>query len=201
MPFLPAWVNRPSGLRSRATRTEFTCLPGTNSNSCIVVLNPGSSQLLPLRQWPEQHYGELARTLLRDHDLFVVLIGLADDVALGNRIARAVGSSRCVNLCGKTSFDELMALLHMARLLISHDSGPCCFAALCRTNTVALFGPETPLLYAPLLPNLTILYKGFACSPCVTAFNHRRSPCTDNLCLQAISVEEVIGEVRKYLVE
>jgi len=176
------------------------CLRGAPvAGNRLVVLNPGTSRLLPLRQWPLERYVDLARALLQDPDLLVVIIGLAPDVPLGERLAGQAGSDRCLNLCGRTTFEELMALLDMATLLISHDSGPCGFAALTRTSTVVLFGPETPLLYAPLNPNQTVLYKSFACSPCVSAFNHRKSLCADNQCLQAISVQEVLAEARRVL--
>jgi len=35
-----------------------------------------------------------------------------------------------------------------------------------------------------------------ACSPCVSAANHRRTPCTDNRCMRAIEAEQVLAIVR-----
>jgi len=185
--------------RERVDRLLETVHGGPVPGNRVVVLNPGTSRLLPLRQWPLERYVELAGLLLQDPDLRVAIIGLANDAPLGERIAGEAGRGRCINLCGRTSFEELMAVLDRARLLISHDSGPCNFAALTRTHTIVLFGPETPVLYAPLHPNKTVIHKPFACSPCVSAFNHRKSLCTDNLCLQAISAQEVFEEARKFL--
>jgi len=56
---------------------------------------------------------------------------------------------------------------------------------------VTLFGPETQELYAPIGLNKRALSAGLACSPCVSAYNHRRSPCSENRCMQGISVEQV----------
>src|SRR5579884_2965354 len=39
----------------------------------------------------------------------------------------------------------------------------------------------------------TVLWAGLACSPCVDAHNNRQSPCRDNRCMQAITVEEVFA--------
>jgi hypothetical protein len=61
-----------------------------------------------------------------------------------------------------------------------------------------LFGPETPLLYRPLGPSRAI-YAGLACSPCVSAHNHRKTACTDNVCMQAIAVDEVYAAVGEIL--
>jgi hypothetical protein len=49
-------------------------------------------------------------------------------------------------------------------------------------------------LYRPL-GNSTALYAGLACSPCVSASNHRKSACNDNVCMRAISVEQVFKAV------
>ena len=43
------------------------------------------------------------------------------------------------------------------------------------------------------------LYANYACSPCVTAFNQRRSPCTDNVCVQHFDVDTVLGLVTRSL--
>ncbi|HFQ88757.1 MAG TPA: hypothetical protein ENK27_01660, partial [Desulfobulbus sp.] len=40
---------------------------------------------------------------------------------------------------------------------------------------------------------------GLACSPCVSAANHRKTPCTDNRCLQAITVDQVFAAIRPVL--
>ena len=57
-----------------------------------------------------------------------------------------------------------------------------------------LFGPETPVLYGSLSPRAVNLHKPLSCSPCLTAYNHRRSPCDgNNVCLKSISPEEVLA--------
>jgi hypothetical protein len=37
----------------------------------------------------------------------------------------------------------------------------------------------------------TIFYSHYACSPCVSAFNQRLSPCNDNVCLKVIDPDYV----------
>jgi hypothetical protein len=51
--------------------------------------------------------------------------------------------------------------------MVTNDSGPNHFALLTSIKTYTLFGPETPDLYDSL-GNTTNIYKGLACSPCVT---------------------------------
>jgi ADP-heptose:LPS heptosyltransferase len=78
---------------------------------------------------------------------------------------------------------------------VTNDSGPAHFAVLTPVRTVTLFGPETPTLFAARTPRNTPLWVGLACSPCVNAFNNRQSSCRDNICMQAISVEQVFAAV------
>lgn len=165
----------------------------------IVLLNPGSSQLLPLRKWPIENYVKLANMFSNEKNIFIVIIGIKDDALWKKRVIRAVENDRCIDLTGRTTLRGLIDLFNISQLLISHDSGPPNFAALTGINMIVLFGPETPNLYAPLSDSKTILYANFACSPCVSAYSHRRSLCKDNKCLQAISVEEVYNTAKKIL--
>jgi ADP-heptose:LPS heptosyltransferase len=66
-------------------------------------------------------------------------------------------------------------------------------------HVVALFGPETPALFAARSPNASVLWAGIACSPCVNAYNNRQSVCRDNLCMKAITVEQVFAKVTSVL--
>ncbi|MFW6136614.1 MAG: hypothetical protein ACOC5U_00915, partial [Candidatus Aminicenantaceae bacterium] len=56
-------------------------------------------------------------------------------------------------------------------------------------------------LYGPLSPRSRTFYSGYACSPCVSAFNHRLTPCRNNRCLQAVSADQVYREMREWLPE
>ena len=104
-----------------------------------------------------------------------------------------------MNFAGKTTFFELIALYGIAHILITNDSGPVHFSVMTDIKTFAFFGPETPKLYGPLGKNCRVFYTNYSCSPCISAFNRRKSPCTDNRCLQAITVEDVFAEVRKLI--
>ncbi len=165
----------------------------------IILLNPNASDLIPLRRWPLEKYVALAKRLLESPDRLVLLTGTQEEHARAEELTRAVESSRCINFAGQTSFAQLLALYSHADVLVTNDSGPVHFSTLTRTRTVALFGPETPDLYGPLGTDNRIAYARYACSPCVSAFNHRRSPCSDNLCLQAITVGQVLEDIEALL--
>src|SRR5207249_4214518 len=162
----------------------------------LILLNPNASDLLPLRRWPAQRYVELAQRLLaRYPDLTIGLTGAPAEVPGANQLADEVGSDRVVCLAGKTTLRQLLVLYSCSEILVTNDSGPAHFASLTPIHVVTLFGPETPALFATRSPNATALWAGIACSPCVNAYNNRQSICRNNLCMQAITVDEVFEKV------
>lgn len=161
----------------------------------LILLNPNASDLLPLRRWPDARYVELAsRLLVKYPELFVGFTGALNEQQPSERLAREVALSRCVSLAGKTTLRQLMVLYNIAEVLVTNDSGPAHFASLTPIRVVVLFGPETPALYAARPSQSVPLWAGIVCSPCINAYNNRQSPCRNNLCMQAITVEQVFGE-------
>ncbi len=171
--------------------------PGIGS-APLILLNPNASDLLPLRRWPALRYVELARRLLERYpDLFIGFTGSPAEAVPNNRLADEVGSSRVVPLAGKTTLRQVLVLYTRSAILVTNDSGPAHFASMTPIRVVALFGPETPALFAARSANATALWAGIACSPCVNAYNNRQSVCRNNLCMQAITVDDVFDKVTR----
>lgn len=156
-----------------------------------VLLNPNSSQIMPLRRWPIESYAALAEELIADGDTAILITGNLEEKVESSFICERVPREDVIDLAGFTSMPELICLYHLSALLISNDSGPAHFSALAQIPTIIFFGPETPDLYGSLNPNAHHFYKHLQCSPCSTAYNQRRSPCRDNVCVKTISVAEV----------
>lgn len=173
--------------------------PGIDRKQTILVINPNGSDLLPLRRWPLENYIELSRKLLKHPSLCIVITGSRSERKDANLICGAIKNTRCINLAGETTFRELLDLYSIAHLLVSNDSGPPNLASLTALKTLVFFGPETPACYKPLGDHVEVLYADFLCSPCVSAYNHRKSACLDNRCLQAITVNEVVQKIESLL--
>jgi len=164
----------------------------------LILLNPNASDLLPLRRWSERRYVELARRLLERYpELFIGFTGARSEAAANNQLAAEVSSSRVIQLAGKTTLRQLLVLYTRSDILVTNDSGPAHFASMTPIRVVTLFGPEAPALFAARSANATALWAGIACSPCVNAYNNRQSVCRNNLCMQAISVDDVFEEVTR----
>ena len=164
----------------------------------LILLNPNASDLLPLRRWSPLRYVELARRLLERYpELFIVFTGAPAEAAPNKQLAEEVGSSRVLSLAGKTTLRQVLVLYARSEILVTNDSGPAHFASMTPIRVVTLFGPETPALFAARSPNATALWAGIACSPCVNAYNNRQSVCRNNICMQAITVDDVFENVTR----
>lgn len=171
--------------------------PKIGGDARIVLLNPGASQFLPIRKWPLEHYLALAQRVLSVPDTYVVIIGVASDRPEAQALGDAITDPRLIDFTGRTAnLRELVDLYNVSRALVTNDSGPAHFASLTGIRNVVLFGPETPDLYGPLGDNCVAFHSGLACSPCVSAYNHRKTSCTDNRCLQQIPPDEVFEAIR-----
>jgi len=166
----------------------------------LVLIYP-SGGILPIRAWPLKSYFQLSRSLL-DEGYAVGVIGLKGDREIAQAVVDHCNSTVCVNLAGYTrSVRHLLAVFHRADLLVTNDGGPGQFAALTpQLPAIIFFGPETPVLYKSLGDNAWCFHRQLPCSPCLTAYNHRTSPCDgDNQCLKQITVEQVLAKAREML--
>lgn len=175
---------------------------GGSVSGPIVVLNPNAGDLLPLRRWPLDRYCELAQRLIASHpELHVVVTGGRGEVRPATTLERAVASKRCRSIAGETTLRQLLVLYCRAAVLVTNDSGPAHYAALTPIDVVTLFGPETPAVFGSLSPRSRTLTASLPCSPCVNVFNGRQTTCTDNRCMQAITVDQVFGVVSELLAQ
>ena len=164
----------------------------------LVLINPNASELLPHRRWMPERFAELIGRILAAYDDVVVLITGAPEERQGAERLAAAHAPRAVSFAGHSALAELPALYAHAVLMVTNDSGPAHFSSATGLPTIVLFGPETPKLYQPL-GNARAIYAGLACSPCVSAHNHRKTACTDNVCMRAIGVDEVFAAVADVL--
>jgi ADP-heptose:LPS heptosyltransferase len=160
----------------------------------LILMNPGGG-ILPIRAWPPESYIAVARELLA-RGYAVAVTGFPSDRPLGEAILAQCHSPSCANLAGYTrTVRELMVLFHLSRLLITNDGGPGQFSAMTPVPAIVLYGPETPALYGVLNDKTINIFASLSCSPCLTAYNHRHSPCDgDNLCLKSIAPQAVLDQ-------
>ncbi|MBE7492831.1 MAG: glycosyltransferase family 9 protein [Planctomycetes bacterium] len=114
----------------------------------LVALCPGArweTKLYPARHWAAVLDDLAARAGVHQP----VLVGSPDMAGLCEETVRACSRARPVNLCGATGLRELAALLDMARLVLTCDSGPMHIAAAQGTPVVAVMGSTDPRRTGP----------------------------------------------------
>jgi heptosyltransferase-2 len=164
------------------------------SRSAYVVFAPGA-EFGPAKRWPARHFSELAAKL----DATVVLLGSGKEAALCDEIAapvNAVQSGKCLNLAGKTSLPQALALIAASRSTVSNDSGLMHVAAALGVPQVAIFGSSSPLHTPPLSDKAHVLWlkadpayqPPLDCAPCFA----RECPLGHTRCLNDIGAERVL---------
>lgn len=162
----------------------------------VILVNSNASDLLPQRRWDRENYGDVIKKILDyNENAIVLLTGAPAEKEGAQLLADYVGDKRCINFAGGVKFLQLPALYYVSAFMLTNDSGPAHFASITDMHTFVIFGPETPALYGSLGPT-TPIFAGMACSPCVSASNHRKTPCSDNQCIQVITPEWVFNTLK-----
>jgi ADP-heptose:LPS heptosyltransferase len=161
----------------------------------LILVNPNASDLLPQRRWAQQRFSELIQGLNQLYPKDLILItGSPSEFDYVEKVRAVANVKNALNFAGQVSFAELPPLYTLSDVMVTNDSGPGHFSAVTPLRTVVLFGPETPALYGSVGKSIAIT-ANLACSPCVSAANHRKTPCHDNVCMQAITVPQVIEKM------
>lgn len=175
---------------------QFGQLPAT-----IILINPNASDLLPQRRWAPERFAELiVQTAHVWPKALILVTGSPAEKSYAQQVLDQANTAQAYNFAGMVQFHELPALYHLAHVMVTNDSGPGHFSSVTPLPTVVLFGPETPALYGSLGKSIPI-FAGLACSPCVSAANHRKTACVNNLCMQAITVPQVITAMKHWLAD
>ena len=161
----------------------------------LILINPNASDLLPQRRWAQQRFSELIQaTHQRYPEDLILITGSPAEFDYVEKVRAVANVKNALNFAGQVSFSELPPLYTLSDVMVTNDSGPGHFSAVTPLRTVVLFGPETPALYGSVGNSIAIT-ANLACSPCVSAANHRKTPCHDNVCMQAITVAQVLDKV------
>jgi lipopolysaccharide heptosyltransferase II len=171
-----------------------------------VVVNPNAGDMALERRWPAERVVELVNALTARNDLNVVLSGSPGERPyVDSLVTQLATPERVVNLAGRVRLDEFISLLGHAQVLVTNDSGPLHLGAAAGVSTVSLFGPETPVLYAPLRSDASqthaVHYLGLPCSPCMFVHNNKVVSCwfAHAKCVRDIAPPAVYADVVRLL--
>jgi lipopolysaccharide heptosyltransferase I len=143
------------------------------------VLIPGTNWLT--KRWPVERFAALVKPLRDRFGLKTLVAGSPGEAELARQVSGGI------NLAGKTTLRQLVALLQRAALVVANDSGPMHIAAALGRPLVTPFGPTNPLRTGPYRRADAVIRLAMPCSPCYSR------ACSHQSCLQWLGVEPVLA--------
>ena len=170
----------------KAQAAELLRAYGVSEEDAVVAICPGSINSRAKR-WPAESYALLADRLIESKRR-VLFIGSKDETDVSEDVTRRMRQKPIV-LTGKTTLDQITAVLDRADLIVTNDTGPAHIGAALGRPTIVIFGPTNPLTTRPFAPEAVILRHPPDCAPCML----RDCP-IDHRCMTAITVDEVFEQ-------
>lgn len=107
----------------------------------FIVLHPGVSEAK--RQYAPELFAQAAKELINELNYPVLLTGSASERDLTNRIQKQIGEG-AYSVAGDFSLAELIALIKLAAVIVSNNTGPVHIAAATGTPVVVLYARTNP---------------------------------------------------------
>ncbi|MFQ5480329.1 MAG: lipopolysaccharide heptosyltransferase II [Thermodesulfobacteriota bacterium] len=160
----------------------------------LIGAAPGAS-FGPAKMWPAEKFAETLIKLSDQLGAVPLIFGGPGDAAVAEKVYSWISKKvpRALNLAGKTTLAECMAMLKELDIFITNDSGAMHMAAALKIPTIAIFGSTDPMLTGPRGVKTCVIIKKTKCSPCfdrVCKPGHMK-------CLTAITVDEVLSAAMK----
>lgn len=172
----------------KAAAKQTLATYGIPEHAQIIGVNPAAAYG-PAKCWLPERFHELTKRFTSSYFLY---IGDASAHRLIEGICKGLGAN-VINLAGKTTIRELMALLTQCNVFLTNDSGPMHLAAALQTPLLALFGSTNDIATSPYNFG-TIIHKRVSCSPC-----YKRVCPIDFKCMTQITVDEVEQKLNQLL--
>lgn len=162
-------------------------LHGIERDDFLLGINPGATYGSAKRWYPER-FADAAGQLAEKWSAKVVIFGGPGETGMAADIEKRLAKDICLNLAGKTSVRELMALIKRCNFFITNDSGPMHIAAAFDIPLVAVFGPTDHTGTSPYSDRAAVVRKDVPCAPCKL----RECP-TDHRCMTEIKADDVVA--------
>lgn len=165
---------------------------GIQPSDLLVVVHAGSRNGAAKR-WPPSHWASFAQNVTARTGAKVVLAGAGSDAEIAAEVLAEAPD--VVSLVGRTSVEELVALLAEADLVATGDSGPLHLAVALQVPLLAVYGPTDTAIHGPYNPigPVVLHRRDLACSPCYTMAATAECPLGDPICMRLISVREMVA--------
>ena len=163
---------------------------GIKPDDFVIGINPGASYGSAKRWYPDR-FAQVASQLATKWSAKIVIFGGPGETAISADIDHRLEGT-AVNVAGKTSVRELMALIKRCNFFITNDSGPMHIAAAFDVPLVAIFGSTDHRGTSPYSNKSVVVRTDVECAPCKL----RECP-TDHRCMTTVTEVLVINAALK----
>ncbi|BBO72554.1 ADP-heptose--LPS heptosyltransferase [Desulfosarcina alkanivorans] len=181
------------GENDREQARQLLTRQGVDPAARIVGLNP-SATFGPAKQWFPERYAALGDRLRDEWGATVLIFGGPSDRELGENIRRMMHGP-AIDLSGRTSLGQAMALIDRCDAFVTNDSGLMHVAAALNTPLVAIFGSTNSTTTSPHSDTSRIVRVPIECSPCMKPV----CPLGHMNCMKQVSVELVFDTLKGLL--
>ena len=122
----------------------------TNNQSNIIALQLSAAHVY--KAWPLSNFLVLMKKIAESlkNNCKIILLGIESEISLAKNFEEVFKYPHLLeNLCGKTSTEDLQAILQKSSLLITNDTGTLHLAVAVKTPTISLFSPTDPKIFGP----------------------------------------------------
>ncbi len=187
--FSEAPVEFDLSLPEKAVEEAAGLLEGPDHASFVGIV-PGARW--DTKVWLPERFAETIDRLQTQQGCRCVLIGGGAERELCERIVGACRSEP-LNLAGRTTLQQLAALIQQVDCLLCHDSGAMHLAVAMARPLVCLVGPTNHRRTGPYGRPEDVLQLGLDCAPC---YLRRLSQCKhEHGCMRGIEVDGVVEAV------
>jgi heptosyltransferase-2 len=153
----------------------------------VVGVSPGAAYG-SAKRWLPERFAHAACDLARERGASIVLFGSSGERVLCEHIASIAGDAPIINLAGKTTLGEFIALAAACRLFLTNDSGAMHIAAALGVPSVTIFGSTDSEATGPIGAAARIVRHPVPCAPCLL----RECP-IDHRCMTGVALDDVMA--------
>lgn len=160
----------------------------------LVGAAPGASYG-PAKRWAPESFAAALSRLSQVYGAVPLIFGSSIDKDSCAAVSSLLKARHMMDLCGRLTLRQFMALVALMKVFITNDSGPMHLSAAAGVATVAIFGSTDPALTGPVGERASVVIKKVECAPCfdrTCRYGHYK-------CLSGVSAAEVIDAAGAYI--
>ena len=171
-------------LKALDSATNLLSANGIGEDDFLLGLSPGAIYG-PAKRWPEERFASIGDRAVKERGAKVLVFGSKSEQDVCGGVVQSM-KENALDLSGKTSLDEALALIKKCHFFVTNDSGLMHAAAALNVPLVAVFGSTDAVATGPRGKNSKVVQHDTDCAPCL------KKECPDDFrCMLDIEADEV----------